>query len=48
MRNKIPYVNLKKQSKEENSQIIKALKKVLHDSNFISGDETQKFEKNIC
>ena len=44
----MPYVNLKKQAKEEISQLIKALKKVLHDSNFISGDETQKFEKNIC
>lgn len=48
MRNKIPYINLKKQSKEENNQIIKALRKILSSSDFILGDETQKFEKNIC
>tara|TARA_B100000073_G_C23729265_1_gene570270 strand:+ start:311 stop:1423 length:1113 start_codon:yes stop_codon:yes gene_type:complete len=45
---KIPYVNLKKQSNEENSKIVNALKKILSESNFILGDETKKFEKNIC
>ncbi|MAR77934.1 MAG: transcriptional regulator [Gammaproteobacteria bacterium] len=47
MLNKIPYINLIKQSREEKKEIFKALNKLFLKSEFVSGDEVEIFEKNI-
>ena len=47
MPNKIPYINLIKQSREEKKEIFKALNKLFLKSEFVSGDEVEIFEKNI-
>ena len=47
MNNKIPYVNLIKQTKNEKKEIFKSLNKLFSKSEFILGNEVEKFEKNI-
>lgn len=44
---KIPYINLKKQSNEEEYQLIKIFKKNLALSEFINSKSVEKFEKKI-
>mgnify|MGYP001357634418 CR=1 FL=1 len=43
----IPFVNLKKQSKYENQEILRAVRDTLKSSNFILGNENHKLEKKI-
>ena len=47
MNNKIPYINLIKQTKNEKKEIFKSLNKLFSKSEFILGNEVEKFEKNI-
>ena len=45
MNNKIPYINLIKQTKNEKKEIFKSLNKLFSKSEFILGNEVEKFEK---
>ena len=47
MNYKIPYINLIKQTKNEKKEIFKSLNKLFSKSEFILGNEVEKFEKNI-
>lgn len=47
MKTIIPYVNIIKQSKKEENEIFKSIKKVLFKSDFILGKEVEIFEKKI-
>lgn len=44
---KIPYVNLKKQWKEERLNLLKIIDRVLLNDNWVNGKEINKFEDNI-
>jgi len=44
---KIPYVNLKKQYEDEKYELHKIIKSVLKSGNYVGGNQTKIFEKNI-
>ncbi len=48
MVNKISYVNLIQQIRNEKKQVFRSLNKIFSSGQFILGDEVDKFEKKIC
>ena len=48
MINKIPYVNLIKQTNEEKNEIFKSLNNIFKTGQYILGDDVDNFEKKIC
>tara|TARA_Y100000389_G_C17447834_1_gene512730 strand:- start:383 stop:1483 length:1101 start_codon:yes stop_codon:yes gene_type:complete len=44
---KIPYVNIKKQYKNEKKRLLKVIDDTLESGNWVGGSEIEKFEKNI-
>ena len=47
MINKIPYVNLIKQTNEEKNEIFKSLNNIFKTGQYILGDDVDNFEKKI-
>ena len=45
---KIPYVNLKKQWLEERDELLPIIDKVFESTQFVGGEELDKFEENIA
>ena len=44
---KIPYVNIKKQYKNEKNKLLKVIDNVISSGNWVGGSEIEKFEQNI-
>ena len=44
---KIPYVNIKKQYKNEKKKLLKVIDNTLSSGDWVGGSEIEKFEQNI-